>query len=298
MGFGHSKAHSQVTKVAPMPTKEVAHQALGSVAVYGFQSPLRERSSGSLASLTERNSFSERHLPPLRETWYARYPPVTGPNPLDLKTEEGEASIIKRHPPRRPQKLEPLMLSKDIPLDKFSGQLTGTAAWTPQELENRGPAVPNSTGRRRQHLHKMKMLEMRQEAERKRRLRQEATLAKPKRRDFKIQQMPGHVPQDDTSDEEHLFVLKQDRDLGVGPWAAETLQGLGLPETHPGQMSKVESWLLNQQARSGGSFWDACSTDSDSWKGSDEGWLSRRPALVRTKTERIQLFDEFFDREF
>ncbi|KAL8168726.1 UNVERIFIED_CONTAM: hypothetical protein K2H54_014157 [Gekko kuhli] len=195
------------------------------------------------------------------------------------------------------QKLEPLVLSEDIPSGKFSRQLTGTAAWTPRALETRGPAVLHTTGRRRQHLHKMKMLEMRQEAERKRQLRQEATLAKAKTRDFKVRQRLGRGPRDDSSDDEDLFATEREGELGLGPWARQTLKGHGQPETHLGQISKVESWLLNQQARRG-SFWDGWSTDSDSWEGSDEGKLARRPALVRTKTERIQLFDEFFDRGF
>nr|XP_056707144.1 uncharacterized protein CCDC198 [Euleptes europaea] len=298
MGLNHSKSRSQVTKVAPMPDKKVAPQPPGSAGIYGFQSPLRERSASSFASLTERTPLSERHLPPLRETWYARYPTVPGPYPLDLKTEEGEPSIIKQHPPRRPQKLEPLILSKDVSLDKCSRRLAGTTDWTPkQEMEKRGPAVLHPPGRRRQHLHKMKMLEMQQEAERKRRLRQEATLAKSKMRDFEVRQTLGRRQQYDSSDDEDLFAVERDRDLGVAPWAGQRLKGHGLPEAHNGQISKVETWLLNQQARRE-SFWDASSIDSDSWKGSDEGKLSRRPALVRTKTERIQFLDDFFDRPF
>ncbi|XP_054828090.1 uncharacterized protein CCDC198 [Eublepharis macularius] len=296
MGLSHSKTHGQVTKVAPMPTKEGAPSPPGCVSVFGFQSPSTERSSSSFASLTERNPLSERHLPPLRENWFARYPSVPGPFSLDLKTEEGEPSIIKQHPPRRPQKLEPLILSKDVPSDKFLRQRSGAAAYTPKELEKRGPAVLHPTGRRRQHLHKMKILEMRQEAEQKRQLRQEATLGRPNKRGFKVRQKLSRVPQNDSSDEDDLFAMEHDGHLG-DPWAGQLLKGHRFPETHRGPISKVESWLLNQQARKE-SFWDASSTDSDSWKESDEGKVSRKPALVRTKTERIQFFDEFFDQEY
>ncbi|XP_077180129.1 factor associated with metabolism and energy [Paroedura picta] len=297
MGLGSSKNRSHVTRVAPMPAKEAVSPSLGSVDVYGFQNPLREMSSISCSSLMGRNFPSERCLPPLRETWQARYATAPGPYPPDLKMEDGEPSIIKQHPPRRPQKLEPLILSKDVPLDKYSRQRTGTAAWAVQGLEKGGPAVVATPGRRRQHLHKMRVLERHQEAEQKRRLRQEATTAKPKRKDFRVQQKFGQQGlQEDSSDDEELFAVQHD-DLGVDPWASQIHQGHRLPETHPGHISKVESWLRNQQVRRE-SFWDAWSIDSDSWKGSDEGKLSRRPALVRTKTERIQLFDEFFDREF
>ncbi|XP_048340629.1 LOW QUALITY PROTEIN: uncharacterized protein CCDC198 [Sphaerodactylus townsendi] len=293
MGLSHSKNRSQVTKVAPMPAKEVASRSPGCAPVYGYQSPLRERRSSSLAPLTERNPLSERHLPPLRETWYSRYPAVPRPSPLDLKPEEGESSIIKQHPPRRPQKLEPLVLPKDVSLDTFSRQREGTAARTPKELEKRGPAVLYPPGRRRQHLHKMKMLEMRQEAERKRRLRRGS--AKSKTRDAKVRQAFRHGQPFDSSDDEDLFAVEHDGDIGINPWVGQILKGHGRPETQPGQIGKVETWLLKQQASSK-SFWDTSSTDSDSWEELEDGRFTRRPALVRTKTERIQLFDDFFDQ--
>uniref|UniRef100_A0ACB8G6L2 Uncharacterized protein n=1 Tax=Sphaerodactylus townsendi TaxID=933632 RepID=A0ACB8G6L2_9SAUR len=121
-----------------------------------------------------------------------------------------------RHVKRSPslQKLEPLVLPKDVSLDTFSRQREGTAARTPKELEKRGPAVLYPPGRRRQHLHKMKMLEMRQEAERKRRF------SPGRQRQVKSEGMPKsgmlrHGQPFDSSDDEDLFAAEHDGDIGI-----------------------------------------------------------------------------------
>lgn len=42
-------------------------------------------------------------------------------------------------------------------------------------------------------------------------------------------------------------------------------------------------------------FWDTSSTDSEEWE--REGKIYHKPTLVRTKTERVSLFDDFFDKD-
>ncbi|XP_054232271.1 factor associated with metabolism and energy isoform X3 [Homo sapiens] len=60
----------------------------------------------------------------------------------------------------------------------------------------------------------------------------------------------------------------------------------------PWKIGKMETWLHEQEAQ-GQLLWDSSSSDSDE-QGKDE----KKPrALVRTRTERIPLFDEFFDQE-
>jgi hypothetical protein len=54
----------------------------------------------------------------------------------------------------------------------------------------------------------------------------------------------------------------------------------------------METWFREQEAQ-GKLLWDSSSSDSEEMS-KDE----KQPrALVRTRTERIPLFDEFFDRE-
>nr|XP_028584926.1 uncharacterized protein CCDC198 [Podarcis muralis] len=298
MGSNSSKARRKVTKVAPMPMKEDWPRVPGKVAVYTFQSPQGETSRNAFASWVERNPASDRHLPPLREMGQGAYPTVPRSVPLDLKMEVGGQSIIKQHPPRRPQKLEPFILAKDIPADKFLSLPCGGAIYRAKEQDKGGKTVLHPAGRR-QYLLKMKMLEQRKEAELKRCLQEEARLNKPKARDLSISETLGCVPGNNSSEDEELLALERDQtfDGDHGDrWSGEFPKELGPSEPHQGQRGKVETWLLKQQARRE-SFWDASSTDSENWEG-DLGKPRRRPALVRTKTERIALFDEFFDREF
>lgn len=56
------------------------------------------------------------------------------------------------------------------------------------------------------------------------------------------------------------------------------------------KIGKMETWLREQEAR-GELLWDSSSSDSD-----ESGKVEKKKrALVRTRTERIQHFDEFFD---
>eukprot|EP00069_Balaena_mysticetus_P021322 bmy_13540T0 len=102
MGLSHSKAHPRVTKVAPLQNKEEETPSAGPVDFVFTENP-EEKSSYSFARLQERNKALEGQLPPLRETWYGRY--SAGPRAMyfDIPLEQGETSIIKRHPPRRLQ---------------------------------------------------------------------------------------------------------------------------------------------------------------------------------------------------
>nr|XP_034996977.1 uncharacterized protein CCDC198 [Zootoca vivipara] len=192
------------------------------------------------------------------------------------------------------------ILAKDIPADRSYALPCGGAAYKAKEQDKGGKAVLHPAGSR-QYLLKMKMLEQRKEAELKRCLQQEARLNKPKARDLSISETPGCVPGNNSSEDEELLALESDQTFDRDHddrWSGEFPKELGPSEPHQGQRGKVETWLLKQQARRE-SFWDASSTDSENWEG--DGDLEkprRRPALVRTKTERIALFDEFFDREF
>uniref|UniRef100_A0A8D0BKQ1 Coiled-coil domain containing 198 n=1 Tax=Salvator merianae TaxID=96440 RepID=A0A8D0BKQ1_SALMN len=297
MGLHSSKVRRKVTKVAPMPSKEERLLSSSNVAVYTFPRAQQDVNPSAFTSQIERNSVLERRLPPLRETCHVRYPTVLGPDPLDLTAEAEEDNLIKQHPPRKLQKLEPFILAKDQRVDKFSSLPTGSAASKAKERVKGNQCVAHPVGSR-QYLLKMKMLEMRKEAELKRCLQQEARLNKTKARDFSLRGTHGCLQANNSSDED-LFSPEQDhtfnRDRGA-LWSGGFFNEHGPPDPHLGWQGKVQTWLLKQQARE--SPWDASSTDSDSWKEYDFQKPWRRPPLVRTKTERISLFDDFFDREF
>ncbi|XP_019373960.1 PREDICTED: uncharacterized protein C14orf105 homolog isoform X1 [Gavialis gangeticus] len=300
MGLSHSKTRPKVTKVAPVQTKEAVPASPCSATLSRFHGVLEERSLGSFAAMEERSPMLQRQLPPLRETWYGRCSTVPRPIAFDIMPEKGETSIIKQHPPRRPQKLEPI----DLP-----PVITSEARWRPQEQEaaqkaknweKRVQAVTHSTGRR-QHLHKLQMLELnrkRQEAEMKRGHHREAKL-KQKPEELKPEKVHGRIWRNNSSDSEDRVpvepALPYTKDHRT-TWDGEFLEQCQMFESHPRQSSKVEMWSLKQQAAKE-LFWDSSSTDSEDWK-NGERKLYHRPGLVRTKTERISLFDEFFDKHF
>ncbi|XP_063146567.1 factor associated with metabolism and energy [Candoia aspera] len=296
MGLNSSKARRKVTKVTPMPIKEKEPKQPSSVTVYSFQTP-----PSSFVSLPGRNPVLERQLPPLRETWYGRYPTVPRPTLLDHTLEGGgEASIIKQHPPRRLQKLEPFILAENIPADKYPNLQGGTMTQNEKVLEKGGQTAKHPTGRR-QYLLKMKMLEITKEAELKRRLQQEARLNKPKMRDLHLLGTLEHMQGTRSSDDEQPHSTEHDQTFNGSHgdlWHKEFLKECGSPKSHLDQRDKVETWLLKQQATTDSSS-DALSTDSNNWKDYSDNFRQpyRRPALVRTKTERITLFDDFFDKE-
>ncbi|KAM9149340.1 factor associated with metabolism and energy [Pangshura tecta] len=308
MGLSYSRAHHKVTKVAPVQTREEVPTSPCTAAVCGFHSTLEERRFCSFAAMKERNPVFQRQLPPLRETLYGRCSTVPRPMSFDIMMEKGETSIIKQHPPRRLQKLEPVDLPQVIASEKLLRQQEGAAARKAKELEKRVQTAKYMSGRR-QHLHKLQMLEMNRKREEmnhlqsqeelKRSLHREEKINKQKTKELKAKKVLETLQRNNYSEGEDLVPIEHDQtfngDQG-NTWAGEFLERHEMAESYPSQSSKVEMWFVKHQEPQD-LFWDSSSTDSDDWR-REERKLARRPALVRTKTERIPLFDEFFDKEF
>uniref|UniRef100_A0A8D2AMC8 Coiled-coil domain containing 198 n=1 Tax=Sciurus vulgaris TaxID=55149 RepID=A0A8D2AMC8_SCIVU len=296
MGRSHSKAHSRVTKVAPLENKGAETPSAGPTDFAFNQNP-EEKSSYSLARLPDRNEALEGWLPPLRETGYGRYSTASRAMYFDIPLEEGETSIIKRHPPRRLQKLEPIDLPQVITSERLlSHQETWTRHKVKQELEKK-MQTPTYTSGKRQYLHKMQMLEMnrkRQEAQMKLKqsLHGEEGTSKKQPRDRKAKKILQSIPGNEDNDP---LTMLPEKTMNRGPGNSQTAEFLECQARNNyrhRKIGKMEAWLREQEAR-GQLLWDSSSVDSDE-QGNDE----RKPrALVRTRTERIPLFDEFFDRE-
>lgn len=299
MGLSHSKAHQRVTKVAPLQDKEEETPSAGLVD-FAFTQNLEEKSSCSFSRLQDRNKALEGQLPPLRETWYGRYSAVLHvPRAMyfDIPLEQGETSIIKRHPPRRLQKLEPIDLPQVMTSERLlSQQEAARTQKAKQELE-KNMQIPTYPSGKRQYLHKMQMLEMnrkRQEVqvELKKSLHKEAKINKQRQRDHKTKKILQSIPRNDDGDS---LISLPDETLNRSPGNsqnAEFLEHQPRNDYCPRKTGKMETWLHEQEAR-GQLLWDSSSSDSD-----ELGKFEKKPrALVRTRTERIPLFDEFFDRE-
>ncbi|XP_070275217.1 factor associated with metabolism and energy isoform X2 [Myotis yumanensis] len=294
MGLSHSKPHPRVIKVAPLQNKEEETPSAGP-AEFAFTQNLEEKRTYSLARRQDRSKAWEGQLPPLRETWYGRYSAVPRAMYFDIPLEQGETSIIKRHPPRRLQKLEPIDLPQVITSERILSQREPRTTHKAKELEKKMP-IPMYTSGKRQYLHKMQMLEInrkRQEAqvELKKSLHREARINKEKPRDSTAKKILDSIPRDD----DDFLAMLPDETLNPSPGNsqnAEFLEHHSRNDNGPQKIGKMETWLREQEAR-GQLLWDSSSSDSD-----ELGKVTKKQrALVRTRTERIPPFDEFFDRE-
>ncbi|KAM5178022.1 factor associated with metabolism and energy isoform 2-T2 [Callospermophilus lateralis] len=295
MGRSHSKAHSRVTKVAPLENKGADTPSAGPMD-FAFNQNLEEKSSSSLTRLQDRNEILNGQLPPLRETWYGRYSTAPRAMYFDIPLEQGETSIIKRHPPRRPEKLEPIDLPQVITSERLLSQQETWTRHKAKKLEKK-MQTPTYTSGKRQYLHKMQMLEMnrkRQEVqmELKKSLHREERITKQNLRDHKVKKILQSIPGNEDDD---LLTTLPDETMNRGPGnsqAAEFLDYQARNEYCHRKIGKMEAWFREQEAR-GQVLWDISSSDSD-----EQGNDDKKPrALVRTRTERIPLFDEFFDGE-
>ncbi|KAM8948448.1 factor associated with metabolism and energy isoform 2-T2 [Lycaon pictus] len=296
MGLRHSKAHPRVTRVAPLQNKEVETPSASPVD-FALNQNLEEKSSYLFARLQDRNKALEGQLPPLRETWCGRYSAVPRAMYFDIPLEHGETSIIKRHPPRRLQKLEPIDLPQVITSEMLLSQQEARTTHRAKELEKK-MQTPGYTPRKRQYLHKMRMLEMnrnRQEAqaELKKSLHREARINQ-KPRDHKAKKILQSIPRNPRNDDGDLPILLPDETLNRRSPGNLQNEDFGeyqaMNDYCPQKIGKMETWLREQEAQ-GQLLWDSSSSDSEELKKSEK----KPQALVRTRTERIPLFDEFFD---
>ncbi|XP_025856404.2 factor associated with metabolism and energy isoform X4 [Vulpes vulpes] len=296
MGLRHSKAHPRVTRVAPLQNKEVETPSASPVD-FALNQNLEEKSSYLFARLQDRNKALEGQLPPLRETWCGRYSAVPRAMYFDIPLEHGETSIIKRHPPRRLQKLEPIDLPQVITSEMLLSQQEARTTHRAKELEKK-MQTPGYTPGKRQYLHKMRMLEMnrnRQEtqAELKKSLHREARINQ-KPRDHKAKKILQSIPRNPRNEDGDLPILLPDETLNRRSPGNLQNEDFGeyqaMNDYCPRKIGKMETWLHEQEAQ-GQLLWDSSSSDSEELKKSEK----KPQALVRTRTERIPLFDEFFD---
>ncbi|XP_051033070.1 uncharacterized protein CCDC198 [Phodopus roborovskii] len=293
MGLGRSKPHPRVIKVTPLQEAEIP--AAGPV-FYALNRNLEEKSSYPFSRLQDQNQALEGLLPPLRETWYGRHPAVSRPIHLDIPLKHEESSIIKRHPPRRIQKLEPIDLPQVITSERLlSQQEARTKHKAKQELEKTMQLSVYTSGKR-QYLHKMQMLEMnhkRQEAQMElmKILHSKARLDMQKLKDHNGNKITQSMPR--SNGYEIVTILPDEtmnRDQG-NPQDEEFLEYHAGNDYCVRKTGKMEAWLREQEGQ-GQLFWDSSSSDSDELRD------QKRPrALVRTRTERIPLYDAFYDRE-
>ncbi|XP_057229218.1 uncharacterized protein CCDC198 [Malurus melanocephalus] len=283
MGLSPSRAHPKVTKVAPVLVQEDV-PALSAPGQPTLHPPGVAQWGQPLFPL---------ELPPLRDTGHGR----ASAGPLCLSAAPGEegTSIIKQHPPRRARGLEPAFPSRAIAPEKPWSQQEGAASPKIKVLENRGQRLNPLPGRR-QHLHKLQMLELtrrRREAELNRNLHREAKINQQKMQEFSPKDVLG-APQSPRSPDP-IPAERFYEDHPGNSWGGGLSRQPDRAELSPDRRGKVDLWFC-REPQTKDLFWDSTSTESEDWEREEK--IPHKPALVRTKTERISLFDDFFDRDF
>ncbi|XP_053545153.1 uncharacterized protein CCDC198 [Bombina bombina] len=297
MGVNQSKCNHKVRKVMPLEGEDVL---VSSVIIHGHKGMSNLSSFGRMK---QTSPTWDGHLPPLRETLYGRG--STDPRPIcfDIPLEDGDkTSIIKRHPPRRLQKLDPIQLptltAQGI-ISKHEAATAGKGMEMDKTIQTTKPYSVN-----RQHDHKTQMQEinrkreamnrLQSQAEIKRLAQREAMINKSKARELKAKKVRENAQKrnEDFNEVENDKTYNMDHG-DTWNWNVSNshisnhLQGNG----------KLEMWF-KETPNSRDSFCDSSSSDSlDKWI-QEEGKGHRRPPLIRTKTEKIPTFDEFFDRDF
>ncbi|XP_053331600.1 uncharacterized protein CCDC198 [Spea bombifrons] len=298
MGLTTSKFNHKVTKVTPVESKDVCLSPTTSSGRHGLDT------LSTFERLDQKNSTWERQLPPLRQTLYGRCPTDPRPISFDISLENGDtSSIIKRHPPRRPQKLEPLVLPTIMPIQRtINMQDPGRQ----REEQGKKAQTDHYSPVMRQHLQNIRMRErnrqleemnhLQSQVESKRNVHREAKIDKHKMKGIKARKVKEKAQKnnEDSLSVEHNKCFNMDHG-NSWPWGIN--DACKTPQ-HPTQkINKLEMWFKDHGS-SRLTYSDSSSSDSlDSWI-RDNGKNHHRPPLIRTRAEKIPTFDEFFDREF
>ncbi|XP_068947806.1 factor associated with metabolism and energy [Petaurus breviceps papuanus] len=127
----------------------------------------------------------------------------------------------------------------------------------------------------------------------KRSLHREARIDKHKMRELKAKSVLENMPRNDGR--EDFETVEPDVSMNgemENAWNREFIKYHESSENHPRNNGELRRWFLKQQVQDE-LFWDSSSTNSD-----ELGKEERKPwTLVRTNTERISLFDEFFTQD-
>ncbi|KFU97336.1 Uncharacterized protein C14orf105, partial [Pterocles gutturalis] len=168
------------------------------------------------------------------------------------------------------------------------------------EPQKRGQSLRPLPGRR-QHLYKLQMLDLtrrRREAELKRNLHREAKINKQKPREFSPEKVLDALQRGNSAESPDLIPAEHNQrlhgDNHGSPWGGGLSRQQDGAELSPGRSRKVDLWFC-REPRTRDVFWDTSSTGSEEWEREEK--IYRKPALVRTKTERVSLFGDFFDKD-
>ncbi|XP_064420815.1 factor associated with metabolism and energy isoform X1 [Latimeria chalumnae] len=280
MGLSYSRANPKVTQVAPIQTTDLG--MFGKVkADYGLNDTTAVTGSSYFLwkeKKMEESSTLRKSLPPLRETRHTDHSTGIAPNvmqvpgaiSLDIQLVNDETSIIRSHPPRRLQRLEPKLLISESLMSKKA-----TVA-----------------AREAQRNHSQTQAELSRSFNRELRANEQNIRVESK-------QSRENMQNNNCSEEEYLVCLEHDQSFNID--CEDSWDNLNSEQHYARDYnSNYMHCTMEKPVKHHGKsnvFCDGSSNESlDRW--AEEGRRSHTKSVsARAKTEKIPMFDEFFDQD-
>ncbi|XP_067847661.1 factor associated with metabolism and energy-like [Heptranchias perlo] len=321
MGSGSSKAHHKVIKVTPVPAEEAeafpklqrdgGSGCRGAGSSHWFVADGDRRKHGDLK---ETSTSRRTELPPLKETLFAGYGIGALPSlrqvpraiSFDITLDDGETSIIKKHPPRRFQRLEPINSCTVITSEKLLEKQRAANARKGQAQEIHAE-IAKQFSRRRQQIQKVQyekkqrqqeIIHLKGQTELKRSLQQETRINKQKIKDLRVKNAREKAQINNHQEDQYYIAIERDETFNAdydNPWNDLTSPMLFINDDFgDNNHFRTPRQLVKRQTQRD-VFSDSSSNESlDCWM---DNTRQSQHRLMRTKTERIPVFDEFFDQE-
>ncbi|XP_072345602.1 factor associated with metabolism and energy-like isoform X2 [Scyliorhinus torazame] len=280
MGSGWSKVHHKVVKVTPVP-------GAGADTCPRVE---RDRSPGAQSGLVAagerltrghpKAAFRPRigELPPLKVAGFgtralSALKPVPRPISIDAPLDMGDRSIIKNHPPRR---------------------------FEAQEIQEE---IAKQFSRRRQKIHKIQYVKkqkqkeaihLQEQTELKRCLQLETHNNKQKIKDHRAKKAREKEQTNNHQEDQYYIALEDDGTFNTNddnPWNELISPMLFINNNNH---FRIPQQLVKHQTPWNDSSNSFSNESLDCWMNDNRQSQHR---LMRTKTERILVFDEFFDQE-
>ncbi|GCB71094.1 factor associated with metabolism and energy-like isoform X1 [Scyliorhinus torazame] len=309
MGSGWSKVHHKVVKVTPVP-------GAGADTCPRVE---RDRSPGAQSGLVAagerltrghpKAAFRPRigELPPLKVAGFgtralSALKPVPRPISIDAPLDMGDRSIIKNHPPRRFERLEPIDSGTVISSEKLLDKQRSSNACKAQAQEIQ-EEIAKQFSRRRQKIHKIQYVKkqkqkeaihLQEQTELKRCLQLETHNNKQKIKDHRAKKAREKEQTNNHQEDQYYIALEDDGTFNTNddnPWNELISPMLFINNNNH---FRIPQQLVKHQTPWNDSSNSFSNESLDCWMNDNRQSQHR---LMRTKTERILVFDEFFDQE-
>ncbi|XP_078418823.1 factor associated with metabolism and energy-like [Cetorhinus maximus] len=316
MGSGWSKAHHKVIKVTPVPAGEAGTcprgERDGSSACRGPEGSLV--AAGDFLThghLKAAHRWRVSELPPLTEVGCgARALPslrqVPRPISIDVTLDDGEKSIIKKHPPRRFERLEPINSGTVISSEKLLEKQRAANASEAQAQEIQAE-IGKQFSRRRQQIQKVQYVKkqrqqetihLQEQTEMKRSLHLETRNNKQKIKDLGAKKAREREQNNNYQEDQYYIAIECDETFNTDDdnlWNNLISPMLFINDNFGNNNHfRIPNQLVKHQTQWNGSSNSSSNESLDCWM---DNTRQSQHRLMRTKTERILVFDEFFDQE-